>query len=182
MGTLSQLVGIKALEQPNGDLLIATTAGLVLPTHAASGQIQIADATLQPQAAIRGGMPGITLDGNDVTGQLRGGRIGANIALRDTTLPTDQAELDEFAQNLASRFDAQGLTLVHRSGRATCRRMRGAAGAERLCRLRRHHPGQSGGSWRRRRWCATAPPHRRLPAGASAFTPIRSAGRPASPP
>ena len=53
----------------------------------------------------------ITLGGTDVTGQLRGGQIGANIALRDTTLPTDQAELDEFAQNLASRFDAQGLTL-----------------------------------------------------------------------
>ena len=51
------------------------------------------------------------LGGTDVTGQLRGGQIGANIALRDTTLPTDQAELDEFAQNLASRFDAQGLTL-----------------------------------------------------------------------
>jgi flagellar hook-associated protein 1 FlgK len=51
------------------------------------------------------------LGGTDVTGQLQGGQIGANIALRDTTLPTFQAELDEFAQNLASRFDAQGLDL-----------------------------------------------------------------------
>jgi flagellar hook-associated protein 1 FlgK len=47
----------------------------------------------------------------DVTGQLRGGQIGANIVLRDTTLPTDQAELDEFAQNLAFRFSTMGLTL-----------------------------------------------------------------------
>ena len=51
-----------------------------------------------------------------MTSQLRGGRIGANIALRDTTLPTDQAELDEFAQNLASRFDGAGPDAVHRSG------------------------------------------------------------------
>ena len=44
-------------------------------------------------------------------GQLTGGQLGANITLRDTTLPTYQAELDEFSQNLASRFSAQGLTL-----------------------------------------------------------------------
>ncbi len=50
-------------------------------------------------------------DGADVTGQLTGGQLGANITLRDTTLPTYQAELDEFSQNLASRFSTQGLTL-----------------------------------------------------------------------
>ena len=42
---------------------------------------------------------------------MTGGQIGADITLRDTTLPTDQAELDEFAQGLSSRFAAQGLTL-----------------------------------------------------------------------
>ena len=62
----------------------------------------------------KGGIPAITLGGADVTGQLRGGQIGANITLRDATLPTDQAELDELAQNMASRFDTQRLTPVHR--------------------------------------------------------------------
>ena len=42
-----------------------------------------------------------------MTSQLRGGQIGANITLRDTTLPTDQAELDEFAQNLAEPVRAR---------------------------------------------------------------------------
>jgi flagellar hook-associated protein 1 len=42
---------------------------------------------------------------------MTGGRIGADITLRDTTLPTDQAELDEFAEGLSSRFVGQGLTL-----------------------------------------------------------------------
>jgi flagellar hook-associated protein 1 FlgK len=51
------------------------------------------------------------LGGVDVTSQLQGGQIGTNIALRDSTLPTFQGELDEFSQNLASRFSAQGLTL-----------------------------------------------------------------------
>ena len=36
VANLSQLLDIKALEQPNGDVLIATTAGLVLPTHGAT--------------------------------------------------------------------------------------------------------------------------------------------------
>jgi flagellar hook-associated protein 1 FlgK len=58
-----------------------------------------------------GGIAGITLDGVDVTASLGGGSLGANITLRDQTLPTDQAELDEFAQSLAGRFDAQGLRL-----------------------------------------------------------------------
>jgi flagellar hook-associated protein 1 FlgK len=58
-----------------------------------------------------GGIPGVTLDGVDVTSQLSGGQIGANLTLRDSTMPAYQAQLDEFAQGLSSRFGAQGLTL-----------------------------------------------------------------------
>ena len=58
-----------------------------------------------------GGIPAIMLGGADVTRQLQGGQIGANITLRDTTLPTDQAELDELSQNMATRFASNGLTL-----------------------------------------------------------------------
>ncbi len=41
----------------------------------------------------------------------RAAQLGANIALRDTTLPTYQAQLDEFSETLASQFAAQGLNL-----------------------------------------------------------------------
>lgn len=105
--TLSQLVDVKVLEQPNGDLLVTTPAGLTLPTNGTANPLSTTGANMQPGS----GAPSIMLGGIDVTSQLQGGQIGANVALRDTTLPTDQAELDEFAQNLASRFDAQGLTL-----------------------------------------------------------------------
>jgi flagellar hook-associated protein 1 FlgK len=112
MADLSQLLDVKALEQPNGDLMVATSAGLVLPTRGATNPFARVGVTVQPGTFYPGGgINGITLGGADVTSQLRGGRIGANIALRDTTLPTDQAELDEFAQNLASRFNGAGLTL-----------------------------------------------------------------------
>jgi flagellar hook-associated protein 1 FlgK len=40
-----------------------------------------------------------------------GGAIGAALTLRDTTMPTYQASLDEFSETLATRFQAQGLTL-----------------------------------------------------------------------
>jgi len=43
--------------------------------------------------------------------QTSSGQIAADITLRDKTLPTDQAELDEFSQGLSSRFAGQGLTL-----------------------------------------------------------------------
>lgn len=42
---------------------------------------------------------------------MSGGQIGADVTLRDTTLPTNQAELDEFSEGLSTRFAGQGLTL-----------------------------------------------------------------------
>ena len=112
MADLSQLLDVKALEQPNGDLMVVSDAGLVLPIHGATNPFATVGVSVRPGTFYPGGgINGITLGGADVTRQLRGGRIGANIALRDATLPADQAELDEFAQNLASRFKGVGLTL-----------------------------------------------------------------------
>ena len=109
--TLSQVVGVKTLEQPNGDMLVVTNGGLTLPIHTAN-PLSTTGANVQPGSYYPGGgIQGIMLGGVDVTGQLQGGQIGANITLRDSTLPTFQGELDEFSQNLASRFSAQGLTL-----------------------------------------------------------------------
>src|SRR6185312_12391731 len=110
--SLGHLVGIKALAQPNGDMLIATAGGVALPIRGHANPLTTSGANMQPGGYYPGGgVPAITMGGADVTGQLTGGRIGADVTLRDATLPTYQAELDEFAQNLASRFDAQGLTL-----------------------------------------------------------------------
>jgi flagellar hook-associated protein 1 len=110
--TLSQLVSVKTLTQANGDMLVMTSAGLMLPTRDASTQLTTSDATISAGSWYPGGgIPAITLGGADVTNQLRSGSVGAEIDLRDNTLPTFQGELDEFAQNLASRFNAQGLAL-----------------------------------------------------------------------
>lgn len=110
--TLSQLVGVKVLNQSNGDVTLATPAGVILPIHGPANPVTATQGTIGAATYYPGGgIPAITLGGVDITGQLRSGSIGANIALRDVVLPTFQGELDEFSQNLASRFAAQGLVL-----------------------------------------------------------------------
>lgn len=110
--SLSHLLNVNVLQQSNGGIIITTASGVTLPTNATSGPLSVDPANVQPGSYYPGGgIGGITLGGVDVTSQLTGGQLGANITLRDTTLPTYQAALDEFSQNLASRFSAQGLTL-----------------------------------------------------------------------
>jgi flagellar hook-associated protein 1 FlgK len=110
--SLGGIIGIKTLNQPNGDLIITTATGTQLQTRAANGPLQTSNVVIGASASVaNGGIPAITLGGTDVTRQLQGGRLGADITLRDATLPTFQGELDEFSQSLATRFDAQGLTL-----------------------------------------------------------------------
>jgi flagellar hook-associated protein 1 FlgK len=109
--TVSGLVNAQFSEQPNGDLIVFTPGGVQLPTHA-SDPLSVAAATTGPTLFYPGGgLPGIVLGGSDVTAQLGGGSIAANVTLRDTTMPTYSAELDEFSQSLAGNFSAQGLNL-----------------------------------------------------------------------
>jgi flagellar hook-associated protein 1 FlgK len=110
--TLSTLLDVKTTELANGDLSLFTAGGLTLPTRDGAGAFSIPNSAAPVGSFYPGGgIPPITLAGIDVTKQMTGGVIGANIALRDTILPTDQAALDEFAQGLSSRFAQQGLTL-----------------------------------------------------------------------
>jgi flagellar hook-associated protein 1 FlgK len=108
---LSSLVSLVTVPQSNGNLLLYSASGISLPTSGGTPFVT-SDATLGAGSYYPGGgIPPITCNGVDVTAGLGGGRIGANVALRDNMLPAAQAGLDEFAQGLASRFDAQGLRL-----------------------------------------------------------------------
>jgi len=109
--TVSTLIDARFITQPNGDVTVLTASGSQLPTHTPN-PLSIASATTGPTASYANGtLPGIMLGTTDFTSQLTGGSIGANITLRDQTIPTYQATLDEFSENLSNRFAAQGLTL-----------------------------------------------------------------------
>ena len=111
VSTIAGLVSARFVTQPNGDMQIFTDGGAQLPTRGPA-PLSIDAAQTSPTLYYPGGgLPGIMLNGTDSTAALSGGAIGAELTLRDTTLPTYTGELDEFSQNLASRFDAQGLTL-----------------------------------------------------------------------
>jgi flagellar hook-associated protein 1 FlgK len=110
--SLSALLDVKTTELANGDLSLFTPGGLTLPTRTGAGAFSISSASTPAGSFYPGGgIPPITLGGIDVTNQITGGTIGANVQLRDTILPTDQAELDEFSQGMSLRFAQQGLTL-----------------------------------------------------------------------
>ena len=106
----SQYVALKPIAQGSGDLTVLTQGGLQLPTDGTP--LVAAGASVGAGAYYPGGgLPGVMLGGSDVTAALAGGSIGAAVTLRDTTLPTYQGTLDEFAQNLSTRFAFQGLKL-----------------------------------------------------------------------
>lgn len=110
--TVSRLLDVRYLEQASGALLVNTPTGLSLPTRFDTPPFSVTAAAFGPDSYYPGGgVPAITLRGTDVTTRLGAGSLQAGVTMRDTTLPVFQAELDEFAITLSSRFEAQGLRL-----------------------------------------------------------------------
>ena len=111
---ISQLLPVKQIAQADGSVLLVSSGGLTLPTQQGAAPFSLAPATTGPNATYPSdpAVPGVMLGGVDVTRQIGGsGQLGANLTLRDGTLPAVQGGLDEFSETLATRFDQQGLTL-----------------------------------------------------------------------
>lgn len=113
LSKLSESLPVQALHQSDGGLVLVTKGGLSLALDEGNDALSTELASIGPNSYYGAGgtIPGITMGGVDVTRQLVGGKLGEYINLRDSTLPRYQAELDVAAAQLASRFDAQGLTL-----------------------------------------------------------------------
>jgi flagellar hook-associated protein 1 FlgK len=114
MTALSNQVAVKFSQQPSGDMLVTTRSGVTLPTHATNGPLSYDSTTLTAKDSYDGSgttVRNIMLDGQDVTGLLGGGALGANISLRDSVIPGYTAQLDSFSATVAQRFDSSGLPL-----------------------------------------------------------------------
>ena len=110
---LSESLEVKALKREDGGIVLVARNGMVLPLDPKRDAFSTADAILGPTAfhGAGGTIPGILLNGQDVTRALAGGRLAEYVALRDQTLPRYQAEADLAAAHLAARFEGQGLRL-----------------------------------------------------------------------
>jgi flagellar hook-associated protein 1 FlgK len=104
--TAAQLAGVQFLPQSNGDV-VALVGGSQVNLQATTGPFAISSATMSADST----GPVLTLSGQDITASVTSGSIGANLTLRDKTLPAGQAGLDEFAKTLANRLGDQGLQL-----------------------------------------------------------------------
>jgi flagellar hook-associated protein 1 len=130
MSSLSSEVSVTFSTTSNGDMIVRTADGTELPTR--PDQMGVSDSTVTlpsstwplstSDTVVTSSMsyqaddsssqiPGIMLNGQDITSHLTGGTLGANITLRDSTYPTMQAQLDSFSYTLASRFSNAGMTL-----------------------------------------------------------------------
>lgn len=108
---LAQSLDIGVIRGSLGEVTLVARGGIMLPQNGAA--FSVAPANVAP-AAFHGGagtLPGLMLNGQDVTRQVAGGRLAAAAELRDMVLPRMQAELDLSAAHTAARLEAQGLRL-----------------------------------------------------------------------
>jgi len=107
---LSGYMEITTFTTSSGAVQIYTSSGQALLTstvhelsYTASGTLS-ADATYESDGS--GTISGIMLDGEDVTGALSGGSIGALIEMRDEILPGIQDELEELSSTVKDAVNA----------------------------------------------------------------------------
>jgi flagellar hook-associated protein 1 FlgK len=113
IGQVAESLDITVIRRSNGEVTLVARGGISLPLEEGATPFSLDDATVGSGAwhGNGGTLPGVMLDGIDVTARLAGGRLGAAVALRDATLPRMQAEVDVAASQLAYRMEAQGLRL-----------------------------------------------------------------------
>ena len=110
LDALNKILPVTVVRQTNGDVGVYTSSGVALPTQGGP-TLSLGVAALGTDASAMATAPRLTVGSTDITASVTGGQLGADLTLRDTTLPAYQAGLDEFAHTLSARFDAQGVTL-----------------------------------------------------------------------
>jgi len=97
LGKLSEQFGIKPFRNPDGTVKVYSLSGQVL-----------VDGSAHPLSVAKdiNGQARISANGYDITGQLNGGKLGALVELRDTTLPAYRQAFDELSSKLISGLNA----------------------------------------------------------------------------
>jgi len=111
---LSAQLGISYFTQSNGAMVIYTSGGAPLLNSSVHTLSFDEAGTVSSGATYPGALSGISLDGADITGSIKTGKIAALATLRDKTLPAIQTELDSVATSLKDTINR-----IHNDGTAS---------------------------------------------------------------
>ncbi|WP_342361774.1 flagellar hook-associated protein FlgK [Terrarubrum flagellatum] len=100
--TLSEQMNVSYYVNSDNQMRVYASTGTTLVDSKAH-ELSYSSATLVTADTV---FDAITVDGNDVTGAITSGKIGALIEQRDETLPAAQDELDELASGLIEALNA----------------------------------------------------------------------------
>ena len=112
MKSLATLTGAKFVQQSSGDVQVIA-GNTVLPTRQTTGPFVPQTATFSA-GTTAGAVPVLTMNGSPVIGL--GGEMGANVKLRDDTIPKMQNQLDGFTQSIAASFQSVNIPLLTDGG------------------------------------------------------------------
>lgn len=114
---LSQEIGVSYFKRSDNVITVMTSQGETLVDTQAR-VLKFSAQAIGPASHYPTNVSGVRIDdavtGTDLTQANLGGKLGELLNLRDTTLPGYQAQADELAYNMATRFDAEGLRLFSR--------------------------------------------------------------------
>ena len=116
---LTKLIDTAYFYRSDGDVVVFTSAGRTLVdnlpgtvTHSAASAIT--PTSTHAEGDIAGLYVGTAIAGNDITDEVRDGRIKGMLDLRDTILPNLQSQLDELAVEIRDTFNqVHNLSLIH---------------------------------------------------------------------
>lgn len=112
---LSELIPVRTLERDNGSIALVSRGGQVLLDGKAVTleftPVQVMDADMTLDSGALSGISIAGRDGDDISDRLLGGRIAANLQVRDSVMPQAADDLAEARQSLldATSFDGDGL-------------------------------------------------------------------------
>lgn len=106
LATLASLMGANASVGSDGRMTVYSQSGELLVGFTASVLAYQSPGQLSANATYPDVLPGVLLNGSDITSSLTTGAIGALITLRDETLVVEQSKLDTFVVSLVGEINA----------------------------------------------------------------------------
>ena len=109
--SLSKLARVSIVTQPQGTIDVSLGAGRQLVVGTSNYSLSVSNAPVTGKAQIRYGS-------TDITSEMTDGSIGAELDIRDNTIPAYQQKLDQLAYDLTQQVNAVHTTGYDASGTA----------------------------------------------------------------